>query len=72
MQPFTGNLAAGRHGMIRNPAIQDDPHSFIGLGKAVPLTLQVMDNNGNMGILPYDQLIPRYARHQGGEYMLTA
>lgn len=69
--PLAGRLTAGAHGVVDNPHIDDTSHGFIGLGEAVPFTLQVMNTNSNMGLLTYQETLALYSRHQGGEYVLA-
>jgi hypothetical protein len=70
--PITGPLAAGWHGIVINREIEDLSHSFVGLGEDSPYTLQVVNQNSNLALLPYDQLVPEYSRHAGGQYVLAA
>ncbi|HSW98295.1 MAG TPA: hypothetical protein VLF71_00490 [Candidatus Saccharimonadales bacterium] len=71
-EPFSGYLPAGAHGMVKNMETGYVSHSFIGLGEDVPLTLQAIDNNGNLGVLPYPTVLNEYGRHRSGAYMLVA
>lgn len=61
--PLLGRLAAGEHGIVRSvsPNFRGISHSFIGLGEGETLTLQVMERNGNMGLLPYGTLLAQYS-----------
>jgi hypothetical protein len=68
---FEGNLAAGQHGIIRNQDTGNVSHSTVGLGADVPLSLQVVNNNSNMGLMTYDSMMAEYAVHRSG-YVLLA
>ena len=71
-RPFTGNLAVGQHGVVFSKSVGHASHSFLGLGEGAPLTLQAMNNNSNMGLLPYDQILPIFGRYPEDGYKMLA
>jgi len=69
-KPFEGNLPVGVHGVLRhaNVGFLGDKlvtHSFIGMGTDVPLALQVVNNNSNVALMPYDVVQRTFIPHPG-------
>ena len=69
----------GRHGVVRNAKTRYITHSFISIGKelnagaeAPPMTLQVVDNNSNLALLPYNMVPNLFQGSEPGEYELAA
>ncbi|HSW98294.1 MAG TPA: hypothetical protein VLF71_00485 [Candidatus Saccharimonadales bacterium] len=71
-QPFTGNLEAGQHGVVFSRPNNHTSHSFLGLGRHAPFTLQAMNNHGNIGLLPYNQILPIYGKRPEDRFRMLA
>lgn len=66
-----GNLALGVHGLVRHRQYLFVTHGFVGMGIDKPFCLQVMNNNSNMGLMPYDKVLTTF-RHLEGDYEIIA